>query len=66
MQHQLAWTLEPDKEKDYQLHQERNVRSREEKQPNEELSKTDKTRVCVTFDLEAVLPTPCSLVSQAY
>jgi len=50
----------------YQQHQERKVQGRQEKQNDKDKSKNDKTFVAITFDLEAVLSTPCSLVSQAY
>ncbi|CAG2207374.1 unnamed protein product [Mytilus edulis] len=50
----------------YTEHQQRKVRGREEKQIDKEIAKKDKSYQAVTFDLEAVLPTPCSLVSQVY
>ncbi|XP_076087808.1 uncharacterized protein LOC143058197 [Mytilus galloprovincialis] len=50
----------------YTEHQQRKVRGREEKQIDKEIAKKDKSYQAVTFDLEAVLPTPCSLGSQVY
>ena len=53
-------------QKDYDVHQERKERARLEKQRDKEQAKTNNGYHSVTFDLEAVLSTPCSLVSQAY
>ena len=50
----------------YIEHQKRKIQGREEKQRDKEKAKKDKSYQAVTFDLEAVLPTPCSLVSQVY
>ncbi|CAG2207366.1 unnamed protein product [Mytilus edulis] len=48
----------------YTEHQQRKVRGREEEQIDKEIAKKVKSYQAVSFDLEAVLPTPCSLVSQ--
>ena len=50
----------------YDEHQEKKKRSRVEKQKDKDRAKSDKNFQVVTFDLEAVLTTPCSLVNQAY
>ena len=47
----------------YNQHQERKTLAREEKAKDKELAKTLKTHYSATFDLEAVLSTPCSKVS---
>ena len=47
-------------------HLERKIQSREAKANDKQLAKTDKHVHAVTFDLEAVLTTLCSLVSQVY
>ncbi|MEW8548265.1 MAG: hypothetical protein AB2693_32575, partial [Candidatus Thiodiazotropha sp.] len=51
---------------EYDNHIERKERAREEKNNDKIRSKENKTFHSCTFDLEAVLPIPCSLVSQVY
>ena len=58
-------TTEQD-EKDYSDHQANKQSSRDEKTKDKARAKTDKTFVAATFDLEAVLPTPCSNVGDVY
>lgn len=47
-------------------HLDRKAKAREEKEHDKQVAKNDKSIHVVTFDLEAVLTTPCSLVSQIY
>ncbi|CAC5359200.1 unnamed protein product [Mytilus coruscus] len=49
-------------EEQFQEHQTKKEKSREEKRLDKERAKTDRSFTAVTFDLEAVLPTPCSMV----
>ncbi|KAK3107527.1 hypothetical protein FSP39_016707 [Pinctada imbricata] len=56
-----------EKEKeDYEKHQDRKKRAREEKQKDKDIAKSRDDTFVATFDLQAVLSTPCSLVSQLY
>lgn len=50
----------------YQKHIERKVRARQEKDNDKKYSKENRSYHTAAFDLEAVLPVPCSLVNQAY
>ena len=50
----------------YNEHQRRKVQGRIERDNDKEIAKKNRNVHVVTFDLEAVLPTPCSLVSQVY
>ena len=50
----------------YQQHIKNKEMSRNEKKLDKERAKTDKSFVTITFDLEAVLPTPCSLVGDLF
>jgi hypothetical protein len=61
-----AGTLDSKDEKNHQDHMERKQRGRQEKQKDKEDAQKYNHIHTATFDLEAVLPTPCSLVSQAY
>ncbi|KAK7504907.1 hypothetical protein BaRGS_00003935, partial [Batillaria attramentaria] len=53
-------------EKEYQEHQERKREGREEKANDKKMSQENDGMHCAAFDLESVLPTPCSLVSQTH
>jgi hypothetical protein len=61
-----AGTLDSKDEKNHQDHMERKQRGRQEKQKDKEDAQKYNHIHAATFDLEAVLPKPCSLVSQAY
>ena len=61
-----AGTLDEETKSRYTEHQTQKTRGRQEKQEDKEKAKDDKSYQAVTFDLEAVLSTPCSLVSQVY
>ena len=61
-----AGTLDSKDEKNHQDHMERKQRGRQEKPKDKEDTQKYNHIHTATFDLEAVLPTPCSLVSQAY
>ena len=58
--------LDDDLENSYVQHQERKKRAREEKAKDKCRAKSDPTFYAATFDLEAVLTTPCSLVGELY
>ena len=58
--------LTAEREKVYQEHVKRKIEAREEKGKDKELSKQNDSVHCVTFDLEAVLDTQCSNVSQVH
>ncbi|XP_062577208.1 uncharacterized protein LOC134239069 [Saccostrea cucullata] len=58
-------TTEKEKE-NFEKHQERKKRAREEKQKDKTTAKSRNDTFAATFDLQAVLHTPCSLVSQLY
>lgn len=58
--------LTPVLKEEYENHQERKVKAREEKKRDKELAKSSNDIFVATFDLQAVLTTPCSLVSQLY
>ncbi|XP_052075475.1 uncharacterized protein LOC127712922 [Mytilus californianus] len=53
-------------EEQFQEHQTKKEKSREEKRLDKERAKTDRSFAAVTFDLEAVLPTPCSMVGDLF
>ncbi|KAK7500448.1 hypothetical protein BaRGS_00008355 [Batillaria attramentaria] len=53
-------------EQEFQRHTELKMRAKAEKTQDKELAKKDPTKHVVTLDLQAVLPTPCGLVSQLY
>ena len=59
-------TVDQELETKYKNHQSRKERSRLEKEQDKERAKSNKNYHVATFDLEAVLTTLCSLVSQAY
>ena len=58
--------LTEDDEIEYDNHIERKNQARPEKEKDKMKAKADKSFYSATFDLEAVLPTPCSNVSQIY
>lgn len=51
---------------EYDEHQKQKQRAREEKSKDKDRAKADKSIYVATFDLQAVLTTPCSLVSELY
>ena len=53
-------------ETNYKEHQERKVQAREEKAKDKKKAQDDPTFHAATFDLQAVLTTPCSLVGELY
>lgn len=53
-------------EKAFKAHLDRKEKSRTEKEKDKQLSKENKSVYTAAFDLEAVLSTPCSNVSQVY
>ena len=55
-----------ERKREYEEHIERKKESREEKAKDKELSKHADEVHCATFDLESVLPTPCSTISQVH
>ena len=55
-----------DEKKKHEAHMQRKVRAREEKLSAKLTAMKDPSVHAVTFDLESVLHTPCSLVSQVY
>ena len=59
-------TIDDSLQHEYDEHQNQKERAREEKTKDKERSKTDKGIYVATFDLQAVLTTPCSLVSELY
>ena len=59
-------TLTPEMENDLKKHMERKAEARDEKGKDKRRAKEDKSFHSCTFDLEAVLSTPCSLVGQFY
>jgi len=59
-------TLNEDMELEYSRHQQMKMWAREEKQKDKDRARNDKSVHVSTFDLEAVLPTPCSLVGELY
>jgi hypothetical protein len=58
----------PDEElaKRYKNHQDRKEEGRQEKKKDKERAKADRNYYAATFDLQAVLTTPCSLVGELY
>ena len=58
--------LTQDDEIEYHSHIERKNKARAEKEKDKMKAKVDKSFYAATFDREAVLPTPCSNVSQIY
>ncbi|CAC5380535.1 unnamed protein product [Mytilus coruscus] len=60
----IEGTLTNDIKKAYDKHQARKIKAREEKKKDKELAKSSPEFFVGTFDLQAVLQTPCSLVSQ--
>jgi hypothetical protein len=58
--------LTPVLKEEYEKHHERKVKAREEMKRDKELAKSSNDIFVATFDLQAVLATPCSLVSQLY
>lgn len=61
-----SYTLTPQVKEAFSKHQERKIKAREEKREDKEKAKNSKELFVATFDLQAVLQTPCSLVSQLY
>jgi hypothetical protein len=61
-----AGTLESKDEKNHQDHMERKQSGRQEKQKDKEDAHQYNHIHTATFDLQAVLTTPCSLASQVY
>ncbi|CAC5414853.1 unnamed protein product [Mytilus coruscus] len=59
-------SISEDEKKRYYEHQQMKMRAREEKKKDKDKSKTTNDTFVATFDLQAVLQTPCSLVSQIY
>ena len=55
-----------EEERAYKRHTELKIRAKKEKAADKEMAKKDQTKHVVTLDLQAVLPTPCGLVSQLY
>lgn len=51
---------------EYHEHQSMKVKSREVKEKDKTKSKEDSRYYTATFDLQAVLPTPCPLVNEMY
>jgi hypothetical protein len=49
---------------EYEKHQSRKIKAREEKKKDKEMAISSPELLVGTFDLQAVLQTPCSLVSQ--
>ena len=64
--HRADGTLTEEKETNFKEHHQRKVESREEKQKDKELATKDPSVHAATFDMEAILPTPCSNVSLNY
>lgn len=59
-------TLTAETKDEYDEHQQRKVRAREEKRKDKHIGQNSPEHFVCTFDLQAVLQTPCSLVSQLY
>ncbi|CAG2211934.1 unnamed protein product [Mytilus edulis] len=59
-------SISENEKKKYYEHQQMKMRAREEKKKDKDKSKTTNDTFVATFDLQAVLQTPCSLVSQIY
>jgi hypothetical protein len=53
-------------ERQFEEHQRNKETAREEKKKDKERAKSDKSFAAVTFDLEAVLPTPCTMVGDLF
>ena len=51
---------------EYEKHQSRKIKAREEKKKDKEMAISSPDFFFGTLDLQAVLQTPCSLVSQLY
>lgn len=66
LRHQTAATVTTSIEDEYVSHQQRKTEAREEKAKDKQRAKEDKSYIVATFDLQAVFPTPCSLVSELY
>jgi len=58
--------VDEETERNFTVHQQMKEWAREEKQRDKDKAKQDKTFHVSTFDLEAVLSTPCSLVGEVY
>lgn len=63
---QSAGTVDQDLEHEYKQHQRNKSQARDEKERDKLRAKNDKSIYVATFDLQAVLTTPCSLVSELY
>jgi hypothetical protein len=59
-------SLDEKAEEDFRQHQERKTEARIEKDKDKARAKSDKSTHVETFDLQAVLTTPCSLVGELY
>ncbi|CAC5387443.1 unnamed protein product [Mytilus coruscus] len=58
--------VDDDDEEQFVRHQRNKESSRDQKSKDKQRAKTDKSVVVSTFDLEAVLPTPCLMVGDLY
>lgn len=61
-----AGTIDESLEEAYTLHQNEKERARQEKAMDKQRAMSEKDVYVATFDLQAVLTTPCSLVSELY
>ena len=61
-----AGTIDDLLQHEYDEHQKQKERAREEKSRDKDRAKTDKGIYVATFDIQAVLTTPCSLVGELY
>lgn len=59
-------TLTPQLKQAFNKNQERKIKAREEKREDKEKAKHSHELFVAMFDLQAVMKTPCSLVSQLY
>lgn len=66
MRKREAGSLDETLQKQYDEHQIKKEQARKEKESDKLRSKTDKSVYVATFDLQAVLSTPCTLVSELY
>jgi len=65
-QHRIEGTIPEDVEHNYQVHQQRKEESRSEKSKDKKRAEDDKSVHVSTYDLQAVLSVPCSLVGDLY
>lgn len=59
-------TLNESVKKSYEEHIENKLKAREEKEKDKQKAKANKQYYAATFDLQAVLTTPCSLIGELY